>query len=131
MLTRRGFAACALCAVTGFIAVGAAAQTTGLKRTILTQTDGPVDGYVTVSVRVEIEAGALVARHTHPGVEAAYILEGSVELDVDGQPPKPLQAGDAFQVPAHAVHGAKNGPAKTVNSAVYVVEKDKPLASPA
>jgi hypothetical protein len=68
MLTRRGFTACALCAVTGFIAVDAAAQATGLKRTILNQTDGPIDGYVTVSVRVEIEAGALVARHTHPGV---------------------------------------------------------------
>jgi len=131
MLTRRGFTACALCAVTGFIAVDAAAQTAGLKRTILNQTDGPVDGYVTVSVRVEIEAGALVARHTHPGVEAAYIVEGSVELNVDGQPPRPLQAGDAFQIPAQAVHAAKNGPAKTVISAVYVVEKGKPLASPA
>jgi hypothetical protein len=51
MLTRRGFAACALCAVAGFVATGAEAQTTGVKRTILNQTDGPVDGYVTISVR--------------------------------------------------------------------------------
>jgi quercetin dioxygenase-like cupin family protein len=131
MLTRRGFAACALCAITGFIAVDATAQTTGVTRTILTQTDGPVDGYVTITVRAEIAAGAMVARHTHPGIEAAYLIEGGVELDVDGQPARSLRPGDAFQVPAHTVHSAKNGPANTVITSTYVVEKGKPLASPA
>jgi quercetin dioxygenase-like cupin family protein len=130
MLTRRGFTACALCAISGFIAVDAAAQT-GLRRTILSQADGPVDGYVTVAVRTEIEAGALVPRHSHPGIETTFVVEGGVELDIDGQPPKQLQAGDAVQLPAHVVHGAKNGPAKTVLATVYVVEKGKPLASPA
>jgi quercetin dioxygenase-like cupin family protein len=131
MLTRRGFTACALCAISGFIAVEATAQTTGLKRTILSQTDGPVDGYVTVAVRTEIEAGAQVGRHTHPGIESTYILEGAVELDVDGQPARQLQAGEAFQLPALVVHSAKNGPAKTILSSVFVVEKGKPLGSPA
>ena len=132
MLTRRGFTACALCAVTGFIAVDAAsAQTTGIKRTVLSQTDGPVEGYVTVAVRVEIEAGAAVGRHTHPGVESSIIVEGAVELDIDGQPAKPLQVGDAFQVPALVVHSAKNGAAKTVIASTFVIEKGKPLASPA
>ena len=70
MLTRRGFVGCALCAISGFVATGVAAQTPGIKRTILTQVDGPVDGYVTISARVEIDAGAMVARHTHPGIEA-------------------------------------------------------------
>ena len=70
MLTRRGFAACALCAVTGFLATGAEAQNArGLKRTIITRTDGPMDGYETVDVRVDLDAGTLVARHTHPGIE--------------------------------------------------------------
>ena len=71
MLTRRGFAACGLCAVTGFAAAGAETQSApgGLKRTIITRTDGPMDGYETVNVRVDIDAGALVARHTHPGIE--------------------------------------------------------------
>jgi quercetin dioxygenase-like cupin family protein len=131
MLTRRGFTACALCAISGFTAADAAAQTAGVKRTILNQSDGPVDGYVTVSVRAEIEAGAAVARHTHPGVEATYIIEGGVELAIEGEPARQLQAGDAFQVPARAVHSAKNGPAKTILSSTYVVEKGKPLASPA
>src|ERR1700691_3090892 len=79
MLTRRGFAACALCAVTGFLATGAEAQNApgGLKRTILKRIDGPMAGYETVSVRVEIDPGATIARHTHPGVESSYIISGS------------------------------------------------------
>jgi quercetin dioxygenase-like cupin family protein len=131
MLTRRGFAACALCAVAGFVATGVEAQTPGVKRTILNQIDGPVDGYVTVSVRAEIEAGATVARHTHPGVESAYVLEGTGELSVDGQAVRQLQPGDAFVISPHTPHSAKNGPAKMVIAGTYVVEKGKPLASPA
>jgi quercetin dioxygenase-like cupin family protein len=131
MLTRRGFVGCALCAISGFAATGVAAQASGIKRTILNQTDGPADGYVTISARVEIDAGATVARHTHPGIEASYLIEGAVELEVDGEAPRQLQPGDAFQVPAGKPHAAKNGPAKAVLSGVYVVEKGKPLASPA
>ncbi len=69
MLTRRAFAACALCAAAGFWATGVEAQTPGLKRTLIRRTDGPMDGYVTVEMRIEIEPGAMVARHTHPGIE--------------------------------------------------------------
>lgn len=131
MLTRRGFAACALCAIAGFVATGVEAQTPGVKRTILSQIDGPVDGYVTVSVRAEIEPGATVARHTHPGVESAYLIERASELSVDGQPARQLQPGDAFVVSPNTPHSAKNDPAKTILTSTYVVEKGKPLASPA
>jgi hypothetical protein len=73
MLTRRGFATCAICSVTGFLATGAQAQNApgGMKRTIITRTDGPTDGYETINARVDLDAGALVARHTHPGIERA------------------------------------------------------------
>jgi hypothetical protein len=56
MLTRRAFASCALCVVTGFVATGAEAQnaSAGLRRTILTRTDGPMDGYETVNARVDL-----------------------------------------------------------------------------
>ena len=134
MLTRRGFAACALCAISGFVATGAQAQnaaTSGVKRKILQQTDGPAEGWVTIIVEAEIEAGAQVARHTHPGIESSYILEGSSELDVDGQEPRKLEPGAGFQIPAGTVHSVKNGAAKTRLIATYVVEKGKPLASPA
>ena len=95
MLTRRGFAGCALCAVTGFVAIGAEARNApaGLKRTIITRTDGPVDGYETVNVRVDLDAGTLVARHTHPGIKSSYVVEGGLELSVDGQGTRTFEAG--------------------------------------
>ncbi len=131
MLTRRGFAACALCAVTGFLATGAEAQNAGLKRTIITRTDGPMDGYETVDVRVDLDAGTLVARHTHPGIESSYVVEGQLELSIDGVGTRTFNAGDGFQVPTRVPHGGKNGDKPTVLAVTYVVEKGKPLASPA
>jgi quercetin dioxygenase-like cupin family protein len=131
MLTRRVFVACAFCAAGGFMATAVEAQTPGLKRTLIKQTDGPMDGYVTVEMKVEIEPGAAVARHTHPGIESSYVVEGSVELSVDGEATRALAAGDGFQVPTGVPHSAKNGLAKTILAGTYVVEKGKPLASPA
>jgi quercetin dioxygenase-like cupin family protein len=133
MLTRRGFAACALCAVTGFVATGAEAQNApaGLKRTIITRTDGPMDGYETVNVRVDLEPGALIARHTHPGIESSYVVEGGLELSVDGQGARTFKVGDGFQVPTRVPHSGKNGDKRTTLAITYVVEKGKPLASPA
>jgi quercetin dioxygenase-like cupin family protein len=141
MLTRRGFAglaSCAVCGLTGFIATDASAQgaptgttTPGVTRKILSQIDGPVPGYVTIIVEAEIEPGVTVARHTHPGIESGYVLEGGFDLPVEGQPTRTLKPGDGFQVPPETPHaGGKNGDKKTRVS-TYVVEKGKPLASPA
>jgi quercetin dioxygenase-like cupin family protein len=141
MLTRRDFgsiASCALCAVTGFIATDASAQTTppaatpGVTRKILSQIDGPTPGYVTIIVEAEIEAGVTVARHTHPGIESAYIIEGGLDLPIEGQPTRTMKPGDGFVVPPNTPHaGGKNGDKKTKIASTYVVEKGKPLASPA
>jgi quercetin dioxygenase-like cupin family protein len=140
MLTRRGFAgfaSCAICGITEFIATGASAQTppaatAGVTRKILSQTDGPAPGYVTLLVEATIEAGAAVGRHTHPGIESAYVLEGGLELPIQGQPTRMIKAGDAFQIPAETPHaGGKPPDAKCRILITYVVEKGKPLASPA
>jgi quercetin dioxygenase-like cupin family protein len=140
MLTRRGFAgfaSCALCAITGFIATDASAEdappaaTPGVKRKILSQIDGPTPGYVTITAEAEIAPGMTVARHTHPGIEAAYILEGELNLEVEGQPARAFKAGDAFQVPPVTPHGGKNGDKATRITSTYIIEKGKPLASPA
>src|ERR1700719_2864323 len=121
MLTRRMFAGCALCAVTGFVATGAEAQNApgGLKRTIITRTDGPMDGYETVNVRVDLDAGTLVARHTHPGIESSYVVEGGLELSVDGQGTRTFKSGDGFQVPTGTPHGGKNGNTPTTLAVTY------------
>jgi len=141
MLTRRGFAgfaSCGICAVTGFIATDASAQgtpaatTPGITRKILAQIDGPTPGYVTIFTEAEIEPGVMIARHTHPGLESAYIIEGGLDLPIDGQPTRTLKPGDAFFVPANTPHaGGKNGDKKTRLASTYVLEKGKPIASPA
>jgi quercetin dioxygenase-like cupin family protein len=141
MLTRRGFAgvvSCAICAVAGLMATEASAQgappaaTAGVKRKILSQIDGPLPGYVTIIVEAEIEAGVTVARHTHPGIESGYVLEGALELPIEGQETRLLKAGDGFQVPTGKAHaGGKPTTSKVRLTSTYIVEKDKPLASPA
>jgi quercetin dioxygenase-like cupin family protein len=138
MLSRRRFSACAICAaVGGFVATGAAAQgqpqgqPSGLTRKVLSERDVPNSNYKAVQVAAEIAAGFVVARHTHPGIESAYVLEGEAELSVDGQPDRKIQANDAFQIPPNTPHGVRNGGKATKLAITYVVEKDKPLASPA
>ena len=137
MLTRRGFASCALCAITGFVATEASAQGApaaagGVTRKILSQTDGPAPGYETLLVEATIEAGVAVGRHTHPGIESAFVLEGGFELPIQGQPTRMLKAGDGFQIPPETPHaGGKAGTAKSVILITYVVQKGKPLATPA
>ena len=138
MLTRRGFASCALCAITGFTATEASAQGTppaaagGVTRKILSQTDGPAPGYETLLVEATIDAGVAVGRHTHPGIESAHVLEGGFELPIQGQATRTIKAGDAFQVPPDTPHaGGTAGTAKSRILITYVVQKGKPLASPA
>jgi quercetin dioxygenase-like cupin family protein len=140
MLTRRKFAAfapCALCGIGEFVATAASAQGTppptgGVSRKILSQTDGPMPGYTTIMVEAIIEQGATVGRHTHPGVESAYVLEGGFELPIQGQETRMTKVGDSYQIPPDTPHaGGKPAPAKTRVLVTYVVQKDKPLASPA
>ena len=134
MLSRRLFIGCALCAATELSATAASAQSppaTGLKRTILTRVDGPSAGFETIVVEVEVDAGFFVARHTHPGIESSYIMQGGGVLMVDGQPDRTLKPGDAFQVPTATPHSLRNGAGSTKLVANYIVEKGKPLATPA
>jgi quercetin dioxygenase-like cupin family protein len=133
MLSRRKFAACALCAVAGFAATAVgeanAQMPAGIKRTILSKTDMPDGKYVALLVAVEIDAGVAVPRHTHPGVESAYCLDGSAQLSIKDQPDRMVKAGDSFQVPTETVHSAKIGDKPFKLVVTYTVEKDKPLAT--
>jgi quercetin dioxygenase-like cupin family protein len=108
------------------------AQASGLTRTLVTRGDVSVPGREAVVARVEVAPGAKAGRHTHPGDEISYVIEGTAQLLIDGQPPRTVKAGESFIIPAGVVHDAHNdsdAPIKLVG--VYVVEKGKPLASPA
>jgi quercetin dioxygenase-like cupin family protein len=115
------------------VAAGALlAQASGLTRTLVGRGDVSVAGREAVVARVEVAPGARAGRHTHPGDEISYVLEGQGELLIDGQPPRAIKAGESFIIPAGVVHDAHNSsdaPIKLVG--VYVVEKGKPLATPA
>jgi quercetin dioxygenase-like cupin family protein len=139
MLTRRSFGACAICASAGLVVTSVDAQPIGqpqteggVTRTILGRTDLDAK-YVVVQILVEIPANMTQARHTHPGIETGYVLEGGLaEWSVEGQPNVgPLKVGEGFQIRAGTPHGGKNGPRPTKAVITLVVEKDKPLVSPA
>jgi quercetin dioxygenase-like cupin family protein len=109
----------------------AATQTANIKRTPLQKFDVPGTNYETVIGIAEIVPNVLIGKHTHFGPESGYVLEGELVLMVQGQPDKPLKPGDSYLVPAGAAHDGKSGAQGAKVIATYVVEKGKPLATPA
>jgi len=106
----------------------ARAQQPAIKRIDLQRHDLSVPGREVVPVIVELDPGVTSPRHTHPGEEIIYVLEGSLEYEVEGKPPVTLKAGDVLFIPAGTIHSAKNvGSGKGAELATYVVEKGKPL----
>jgi quercetin dioxygenase-like cupin family protein len=113
------------------IAVSALAQQSPIKRTMLQTVDFPA-GYNVVTAIAEIAPGNCAGRHTHPGVESTYVMEGAILLKVAGQPDRTFKAGESFQVPANTPHDGCTVPGQVFKVlATYIVEKGKPLASPA
>ena len=108
------------------------AQNPGIQRTIVKRQDVSVPNREAVVARVEIAPGAFVGRHTHPGEEISYVMDGEGEILIEGQPPLKVKAGDAFIVPSGAKHDAHNTGSVPIHlAAVYLVEKGKPMATPA
>lgn len=71
----------------------------------------------------------LIGCHTHPSPESGYLLEGEFLLMADGQPLKPLKAGESYQVPSGAIHDAKSSAGSAKVLTVYIVQKGEPLAT--
>ena len=112
-------------------APAAASQTANIKRTPLQKFDVPGTNYETVIGIAEIVPNVLIGRHTHPGPESGYVLDGDMVLMIDGQPPLELKTGQSYKIPPGAIHDAKSGARGAKVIATYVVEKGKPLATPA
>lgn len=103
-------------------------QVPGLTRTDLQRHDLSIPGREMIQNRVDIDPDAPPIRHWHPRQEIIYVLEGSLEYEIDGQPPMRVGAGEALTVPAEAVHAVRNvGGGNAAELATDVVEKDKPL----
>jgi quercetin dioxygenase-like cupin family protein len=128
----RTIAAAILIVTSGLALHMAQAQQPATKRIDLQRHDLSAPGREVIQARVEIAPGATAPRHSHPGEEIIYVLEGALEYQIDGKPPVTLKAGDVFFVPAGAIHSAKNvGSGTGAELATYVVEKGKPLLVPA
>jgi quercetin dioxygenase-like cupin family protein len=104
------------------------AQQAGTKRTDLQRQDLSIPGREAIQVRVDIGPGEMAPSHTHPGEEIIYVLEGTLEYQVEGKPPVTLKAGDVLFIPYQTIHSAKNvGSVNAAELATYIVEKGKPL----
>jgi quercetin dioxygenase-like cupin family protein len=128
MKTTQVVAVAVLIAGTGLALQAAQAQQVGSRRIDLQRHDLSIPGREVIQVRTELDPGAAAPKHTHPGEEIIYVLEGAWEYQVEGQPPKTLKAGDVLFIPAGAIHSAKNvGTVKGAELGTYIVEKGKPL----
>jgi len=113
------------------LAPSADAQAPGIKRTLLQRADIGDNREVILGL-AEISPGGSTGRHTHFGVETGYVMQGTSIIEIEGEAPRTLKAGDSYTIPAGKVHDAKaigDKPAKVL--ATYVVDKGKPLATPA
>ena len=104
------------------------AQVPGVKRTDLQRHSLSAPGREVLQARVDINPKVVAPRHSHPGEEIVYVLEGVLEYKLDGKPPVTLKAGDVLFIPAGVIHSAQNaGKGNAAELATYIVEKGKPL----
>jgi quercetin dioxygenase-like cupin family protein len=128
MNTTRIMAIATLIVTTGLALHAGQAQQVGARRIDLQRHDLSVTGREVIQTIVELAPGTTAPRHTHPGEEIIYVLEGTWEYTVEGKPPVTLTAGEVLFIPAGTIHAAKNiGSTNGKELATYVVEKGKPL----
>ena len=113
----------------GLVLHAGRAQQAGTRRIDLQRHDLSVPGREVVQTIVELDPGVTSSRHTHPGEEIVYVLEGApLEYEVEGRPAVTLKPGDVLFIPAGKIHSARNvGSGKGAELATYIVEKGKPL----
>lgn len=102
----------------------------GVKRNIVLKQDMSIPDREGVMALVELPPGAVEGKHTHPAEVFAFVLEGTVSLENEGNPTVTLKAGDVFHVLPGKVHQATNNGSVTARlAAVFIAEKGKPLTT--
>jgi quercetin dioxygenase-like cupin family protein len=108
------------------------ARQTAAKWTELQRHDIPGTALQGVTTIIEIPPGVTSARHSHPGEDFGYMIEGTIVLYVDGKAPQTLKAGDIFFTERGHIHNARNiGTTMARAVDTYVVDKGKPSIIPA
>ena len=117
------------CLTLPIIAASGSAQQAGIKRSIIRSIDFPA-GYTTVTAIVELAPGSCSGRHTHPGIDTGFVMQGDFVLKMDGKPEQTFKAGDSFETTPQMPHdGCSVSGTKLVDT--WVIERGKPLSSPA
>ena len=117
------------CVIVPALTVSAVAQQAAIKRTVIRTIDFPA-GYTTVTAIVELAPGSCSGRHTHPGIDTGYVMQGELVLKIEGKPEQTFKAGDSFETSPLTPHDACSASGtKLVDT--WVIERGKPLASPA
>jgi len=128
MKTSRIVAAAALIVASTWTSHASLAQLPGTERTDLLRHDLSAPGREVIQVLVEFAPGAEAPRHSHPGEEIVYVVEGTLEYQLDGKPPVTVKAGEVLFIPHGGVHAVRNvGSGKAAELATYIVEKGRPL----
>src|SRR5258706_3057944 len=104
----RAMAAASLVVAGGLALHGAEAQLQVTRRIDLQRHDLSIPGREVIQAKVVLDPGVQSAKHWHPGEEIVYVLEGSMEYELDGKAPVTLKAGDVLFIPAGTIHSAKN-----------------------
>jgi quercetin dioxygenase-like cupin family protein len=120
----------AIAGIVVILVAGATAQIfpQAIVRVDLQRHDLGVGGREAVHVRVDFAPDAVAPRHWHSGEEIVYVLKGTLVYELDGQPPRTLNAGNVVFIPAGVGHTVRNiGGDQASELATYIVEKGKPL----
>ncbi len=89
-----------------------------------------IAGREMVQVETLIPAGVESGWHIHPGEEVGYIVEGQVEMMVQGRATVVLQPGQGFLIPPRVPHNARDlGPETGRMLSTYLVETGQPIAT--
>jgi quercetin dioxygenase-like cupin family protein len=103
-------------------------------RTVLSRTDlSDVPNREGILLSVAIAPGLVGAKHTHPGDEFLYLVEGTLTIEIDGKAPVTVRPGETVHIPGNAIHRAVNPnpgvPARVLTFGVF--QKGQPDTTPA
>ena len=82
---------------------------------------------------LEFAPGGIGEKHRHSGPLVVYVLSGSVEVHLEGQPPRIFHAGETFSENAHQLHISTRNVSKTkpVRLLSYIIShKGEALTQP-
>ena len=122
---------CLALALVAILFAGPLAAQQGVQRILLQSHTVPGSNLEFLQMRTEIGPNIALPRHTHPGPEILYVLQGHFSVEAEGAPTRLLGRGQTAYNPPGIPHGGRAGPAGAALLLTWVVPQGRPLAAPA